>query len=63
MTISTATAKRLRHRLITIARNSSGATAIEYALIAGGIGIAIVVSVNGLGSTLDGLYQSFANAF
>lgn len=63
MTMSTTTAKHLRNRLIAVARNCSGATAIEYALIAGGLSIAIVVSVNGLGTTLAGLYQSFADAF
>lgn len=63
MTMSTTTAKRLRHRLTTIARNSSGASAIEYALIAGGLSIVIVVSVNGVGTTLADLYQSVADAF
>jgi pilus assembly protein Flp/PilA len=30
-----------------------GATAIEYALIAAGISLAIIAAVNGLGSTLN----------
>ena len=34
-------------------RDESGATAIEYGLIAAGISIAIIVAVNGLGSTLN----------
>jgi len=33
--------------------NQSGATAIEYALIASGISLAIIAAVNGLGSTLN----------
>ncbi len=33
--------------------DESGATAIEYGLIAAGISIAIIVAVNGLGSTLN----------
>jgi pilus assembly protein Flp/PilA len=33
-------------------RDESGATAIEYALIASGIGIAIITAVNGLGSRI-----------
>jgi pilus assembly protein Flp/PilA len=33
--------------------NQSGATAIEYALIASGISLAIITAVNGLGSTLN----------
>ena len=32
--------------------DQSGATAIEYCLIAAGISIVIVVAVNGLGTTL-----------
>lgn len=34
-------------------RNESGATAIEYALIAAGIALAIISAVNGLGSKLN----------
>jgi pilus assembly protein Flp/PilA len=34
-------------------RDDSGATAIEYGLIAAGISIAIIVAVNTLGSTLS----------
>jgi pilus assembly protein Flp/PilA len=33
--------------------DESGATAIEYGLIAAGISIAIIVVVNGLGSNLN----------
>jgi len=32
----------------------SGATAIEYGLIAAGISITIILAVNGLGSNLNG---------
>ena len=34
-------------------RDESGATAIEYGLIAAGISLAIIAVVNGLGSTLN----------
>jgi len=34
--------------------DQSGATAIEYALIAGFLSIVIVVAVNGIGTTLNG---------
>jgi pilus assembly protein Flp/PilA len=34
-------------------RDESGATAIEYGLIAAGISIAIIVMVNTLGTTLN----------
>ncbi len=33
-------------------KNESGATAIEYGLIAAGLGIAIIAVVNGLGTQL-----------
>jgi pilus assembly protein Flp/PilA len=35
-----------------------GATAIEYGLIAAGISIAIIVAVNGLGTTLNEKFTS-----
>jgi len=38
--------------------DQSGATAIEYAIIAGGLSIVIVVAVNGLGTTLNGTFAS-----
>ncbi|HXZ10166.1 MAG TPA: Flp family type IVb pilin [Paraburkholderia sp.] len=37
-------------------RNDSGATAIEYGLIAAGIAVAIIVAVNGVGSSLNGTF-------
>jgi pilus assembly protein Flp/PilA len=38
--------------------DESGATAIEYGLIAAGISIAIIVAVNGLGSNLNTMFNS-----
>ena len=38
--------------------DQSGATAIEYCLIAAGISIVIVVAVNGIGTTLKGTFTS-----
>jgi pilus assembly protein Flp/PilA len=38
--------------------DQSGATAIEYCLIAAGISIVIVVAVNGIGSTLNTKFTS-----
>jgi pilus assembly protein Flp/PilA len=38
--------------------DQSGATAIEYALIAAGIALAIIAAVNGLGSTLNTNFSS-----
>ena len=39
-------------------RDQSGATAIEYCIIAAGISIVIVVAVNGIGTTLNGKFTS-----
>jgi pilus assembly protein Flp/PilA len=38
--------------------DESGATAIEYCLIAVGISIVIITAVNGIGSTLNGKFSS-----
>jgi len=38
--------------------DQSGATAIEYCLIAAGISIVILVAVNGIGSTLNNNFAS-----
>jgi pilus assembly protein Flp/PilA len=38
--------------------DESGATAIEYCLIAAGLSIVIVTAVNGIGSTLNGKFTS-----
>ncbi|NIJ40769.1 pilus assembly protein Flp/PilA [Parvibaculum indicum] len=42
--------------LKSFAKNESGATAIEYGLIAAGIAVAIIFAVNTLGSTLKGVF-------
>ena len=43
-------------------RDESGATAIEYALIASGIAGAIIAVVTSLGTSLNGMYSSVANS-
>jgi pilus assembly protein Flp/PilA len=43
----------LKHLLSRFLADQSGATAIEYGLIAAGISLAIIAAVNGLGSTLN----------
>lgn len=45
------------------AKDCTGATAIEYALIAGGISIAIVASVNAVGSQVVLLFTTVAGLF
>jgi pilus assembly protein Flp/PilA len=43
-------------------RDESGATAIEYGLIAAGISVAIITVVQGLGSSLNTTFGSVKNA-
>ena len=38
------------------AKDESGATAIEYGLIAAGIGVAIITTVDTVGTDLDALF-------
>ena len=42
--------------------DESGATAIEYGLIAAGISVAIIAVVQGLGSKLNSTFTSVHNA-
>ena len=46
--------------LLAFMRDESGATAIEYGLIAAGISIAIIAVVNGLGTTLNAKLKSIS---
>ncbi len=41
--------------------DESGATAIEYGLIAAGIAVAIIGAVNALGTTLSGTFNNVTN--
>ena len=42
--------------------DESGATAIEYGLIAAGIALAIITVVNNLGTTLNGKFGSISTS-
>lgn len=42
-------------------KDQSGATAIEYGLIAAGISVAIIAVVNGLGTKLSDTFGSVTN--
>jgi pilus assembly protein Flp/PilA len=44
--------------LINFVKDESGATAIEYGLIAAGISLAIIAVVNGLGTNLNAKFTS-----
>ena len=51
------------YRLVSRFMNDeSGATAIEYGLIAAGISVAIIATVVGLGSKLNTTFTSVSNA-
>jgi pilus assembly protein Flp/PilA len=43
-------------------KNGSGATAIEYALIAGGISIVIVAAVQAIGTSVSTTFSSVSSA-
>ena len=48
----------MRHALLKFWNDESGATAIEYGLIAAGIALAIIAAVNGLGTNLSAKFTS-----
>ena len=47
-------------KIFAFLKNESGATAIEYGLIAAGISVAIIAVVNTLGSTLNTKFSSIS---
>ena len=52
----------MRKLVQRFARDESGATAIEYGLIAAGISVAIIAVVQGLGSNLKSTFSSVSTA-
>jgi pilus assembly protein Flp/PilA len=50
------------HLLTRFLKDEVGATAIEYAMIAGGISIVILAAVQGIGSTLLNTFTSVQTA-
>jgi len=50
--------KRMKDLALKFWSDESGATAIEYGLIAAGIAIAIITAVNNLGSNLNSVFSS-----
>jgi pilus assembly protein Flp/PilA len=53
----------LAQALRRFARDECGATAIEYALIAGGISIVIVAAATSIGTTLNTSFNSVKDGF
>jgi pilus assembly protein Flp/PilA len=49
-------------KIVAFLKNESGATAIEYGLIAAGISVAIISVVTSLGTNLNTTFTSVANA-
>ena len=52
----------MRKFLSRFMNNESGATAIEYGLIAAGIAVAIIAAVNSVGTSLNGTLSATAGA-
>jgi pilus assembly protein Flp/PilA len=52
----------MRRLIKSLFCNQSGATAIEYCLIAAGISIVIVVAASNIGTTMNGKYTSVSTA-
>ena len=50
----------MRRYLTAFLSDQSGATAIEYGLIAAGISVAIIAVVNGLGTKLNTTFSSIS---
>jgi pilus assembly protein Flp/PilA len=48
-------------KFVAFLKNESGATAIEYGLIAAGISVAIISVVTSLGTSLTGTFQKVAD--
>ncbi len=52
----------MKSLVVRFVKNESGATAIEYGLIAAGISVAIIAVVQGLGTKLKATFQSVSDA-
>jgi len=52
----------LKRTLLSFLHDETGATAIEYGLIAAGIALAIIAVVNGLGSNLNTMFSSISTS-
>jgi pilus assembly protein Flp/PilA len=48
--------------ILRFLRGNSGATSIEYAIMASGIAVAVIATVNGLGTTVNASYTSVSVA-
>ena len=52
----------MKNLIVRFVKNESGATAIEYGLIAAGIAVVIITAVNLVGTNLTAKFTTIANA-
>ena len=52
----------MKNLIARFVKDQSGATAIEYGLIAAGISLAIIAVVNGLGTSLNSKFTSISTS-
>jgi len=52
----------MKNLFVNLLRNESGATAIEYGLIAAGIAVVIITAVQLVGTNLSGTFSSVSSA-
>jgi len=52
----------MKNLIARFAKDESGATAIEYGLIAAGIALAIITVVNSLGTTMNDKFGSVSSS-
>jgi pilus assembly protein Flp/PilA len=60
--MSTAARFSIRNSMRRFLADRAGASAIEYAMIASGIAVAIAATVMGLGTNVEGLYSSVSSS-
>ena len=53
---------KMKNLVLRFAKNESGATAIEYGLIAAGISVAIIAVIQGIGPKLNTTFTKVSNA-
>jgi pilus assembly protein Flp/PilA len=59
-TVSVIKEPLMKNLFLRFVKDDSGATAIEYGLIAAGISVAIIAVVNGLGTKLNTAFSSIS---
>jgi pilus assembly protein Flp/PilA len=51
----------MKSLIVRFVREESGATAVEYGLVAAGISVAIIAVIQGLGNNLKTAFTSFSS--